>query len=133
MALHSQDDGSSMMLAFPHSQVDKVTVRRFQHCLPIGATKTGHLCILVKGAMMPMHADYQATSKVLLVGVGAQEATSKVLLVGVGTQVTILCMVLLVISKSGRPQPDILAQGHGWLTERSTTPTIVEIARKKTH
>lgn len=40
MAFHFQDDGSSMMLTFPHSQVDKVTVRIFQHYLPIGATKT---------------------------------------------------------------------------------------------
>ena len=80
---------------------DLVMVRTFQNYLTVGATETKCLCILVKGAMMLMHVDYQATSKVLLVGVGTQEATSKVLLVGAGTQVTILSMVLLVISKSG--------------------------------
>jgi hypothetical protein len=101
MGFHTQDNGSIMMLTFLHSRVDKVTVRRFQHHLPIGATETGYLCILVKGAMMLRHVDYQATSKVLLVGVGAQEATSKVLLVGAGTQATILDMVLLVIRKPG--------------------------------
>ncbi|KAM0865781.1 hypothetical protein ACQ4PT_043043 [Festuca glaucescens] len=85
MAFYTQDNGSSMMLTFLHSQVDKVTARIFQYCLPIGAIETGYLCILVKGVMMLRHVDYQATSKVLLVGVGTQEATSKGLLVGAGT------------------------------------------------
>ena len=86
MAFHTQDSGSSMVQTSPRSQLDKVMVRRFQQCLTIGATEIRYLCILVRGAMMPRHVDYQATSKVLFVGTGSQE--------------TVLPMVLLVISKS---------------------------------
>jgi hypothetical protein len=101
MPCHTQENVSNMVMTSTRSQIDKVTLRTFWNYLTIGATETKYLCILVKGAMMLRRVNYQATSKVLLVGVCTQEAASKVLLVGAGTQVTILSIVMLVISKSG--------------------------------